>query len=209
MTADTLRYPLALLGGIVFATLLFAIMQWLLLRPAPPASAAQTELLVERVRLREPAQPQTPPPQQTLPPKKRPPARPAPVAPSQAVPATPVALTGPLPLTDIGNLALAAPHRTGKAWAPVDSSLVILNRIEPVYPPAAARRGIEGWVRLRFSVDPDGRVRDATIVEAQPPNLFDRAALQAVQQWRFKPRRVEGQAVTTPVVQTLSFTLDT
>lgn len=207
MSVDTLRYPLALLGGLVFATLMFMVMQWLLLRPSAPAGIEQAALLVERVQIREPTRSPNPPPQK-LPQPKQLPKRPAMAAPSPAVSASPVALTGPSLSADLGKLSIGVPVARGQVWGSVDASLVILSRIEPVYPPVAARRGIEGWVRLQFSVGPDGQVRDAVVVEAQPPNLFDRAALRAVQQWRFKARRTNGKAVATSVTQTLKFTLD-
>ena len=209
MTMDSLlRYPLALIGGSAFALVLFASMQGLLMRPATPTTATESALVLERVRLHDPQRPRPETPR-TPPPQAHPPQPLAGAAPAERNPPTPLNLDAASPLQNIGTLALDLAQRTGQTWGPVDSSLVVLSRTEPVYPPAAARRGVEGWVRLRFNVDAEGSVQNLAIVEAQPPNLFDRAALQAVRQWRFKPRRVNGQAVTTPVVQTLSFRLGT
>lgn len=208
MTTDRLRYPLALFGGIAFAFVLFITIQALLLRPATPTKPVQSALLLERVQLHQPAPAPAPAPQ-TPPPPVRPPQPLASATPAQASPSAALNLGAASPLQDPNDLNLALPQHGGQAWGAVDSSLVILSRSEPVYPPTAARRGVEGWVRLQFTVNAEGRVQDAAVVAAQPPNLFDRAALQAVQQWRFKPRRVNGQTVATPVVQTLSFRLDT
>lgn len=207
MTFDSLRYPLAMLGSVAFAMLLFIIMQWLIQRPGFATNTTPPTLLMERVRLHEPAQTRNTAksPQQQ---KQLPPSRPLAATPAQASPTTPFAFKQTMPLSDFSELAASTAYGTGQSWGPVDNSLVILNRIEPVYPPTAARRGIEGWVKLRFNVDAQGRVRNAIVVNAQPQNLFDRAALQAVQQWRFKPRRIDGQSVATSVVQTLKFTLD-
>jgi len=208
MMLNGLRYPLALLGGIVFAALLLIAAQGLLLHPTTTPQVAQTALLLDRVRLDEPS-PSQPAPPQTPAPKAAQPQRPSPATPYQAVAAAPVNLNDAAPLYDMSQFSLDPMGPTGQPWAAVDSSLVILNRREPIYPPTAARRGVEGWVKLQFTVGVDGQVQDAVVVEAQPSNLFDRAALQAVRQWRFKPRRINGQAVVTPVVQTLSFRLDT
>ena len=61
------------------------------------------------------------------------------------------------------------------------------ERVPPEYPSRAQRRGIEGYVEVRFTIQPDGRV-DADslrVTEAQPRNVFERAALKAISGWRF------------------------
>ena len=57
----------------------------------------------------------------------------------------------------------------------------------PAYPSAARRKGTEGWVRVSLAIDAAGRVTDAKVVDADPPKLFDRAALDAVRTWRYEP----------------------
>jgi protein TonB len=72
---------------------------------------------------------------------------------------------------------------------PIDvGELPPLNQVPPEYPRRAQRRGLEGYVELAFLVAPDGRVDADSIrvVEARPGNVFDRAARQAVSQWRFE-----------------------
>lgn len=41
-------------------------------------------------------------------------------------------------------------------------------------------------VELRFCLEKDGSVTDATIVRADPPGLFDRAAIETAEGWRFE-----------------------
>ena len=67
-------------------------------------------------------------------------------------------------------------------------------RIEPRYPPAAARDGIEGWVRLRFTIDETGGVTDVTVIESEPRRIFDQEARRALMRWRYAPRVVDGVA---------------
>lgn len=83
-----------------------------------------------------------------------------------------------------------------------------LERIEPKYPVKAAREGVEGYVKIRFNVSADGNVEDAAIIEANPPRVFERAALDAVRQWRYKPRiENDVQVASTGLEITIEFRL--
>ncbi len=71
----------------------------------------------------------------------------------------------------------------------------------PAYPAAASAAHVEGEVTVQATVGRDGNVLDARVVSG-PPLLRD-AALQAVQQWRFRPYEQDGKAMnvgTTAVV---------
>jgi periplasmic protein TonB len=68
-------------------------------------------------------------------------------------------------------------------------------RIEPEYPPSAARRGIEGWVLVQFSVTASGQVTDVTVVDADPPGVFDEETIEAVERWRYRPMVEDGSPV--------------
>jgi len=84
--------------------------------------------------------------------------------------------------------------------------LMPLQRIEPVYPYRAQQSGIEGFVTLRFSVNPEGGVQDVEVVEAKPKRQFERSAIQAINKWRYQPR----PGATDKLVQviTLKFKLE-
>lgn len=71
-------------------------------------------------------------------------------------------------------------------------------RMQPKYPTAAARDGVEGWVILSFSIDKVGNVIDIEVVDAEPKRIFDREARRALAKWKYKPQLVDGQ----PVVRT-------
>ena len=55
----------------------------------------------------------------------------------------------------------------------------------PRYPDAARARGLRGWVEVEFTVTPAGTVENARVVSAEPRNVFDAAALEAVTRRRY------------------------
>jgi periplasmic protein TonB len=87
------------------------------------------------------------------------------------------------------------------------SGVVVLSRVSPKYPARALSRHIEGWVKIEFTVTPSGDVSDPSVVAAEPEDIFDDAALTAIQKWRFKEKIVNGKAVSQKAVQTLKFKL--
>lgn len=87
--------------------------------------------------------------------------------------------------------------------AGADTDVIPLVRISPEYPPRALRRGIEGWVQVQFTITPTGAVTDATVVAADPPGLFDEAAIRSILRWRYNPKVEGGVAVERVGVQTL------
>jgi len=89
----------------------------------------------------------------------------------------------------------------------VSSGVALISRVKPVYPARATSRHIEGWVKIEFTVTPSGAVSSPSVVSASPQGIFDSAALDAIMKWRFKPKMVNGQAVTQRAVQTIKFTL--
>ena len=89
----------------------------------------------------------------------------------------------------------------------VVSGVIPISRVEPRYPPRAAARHLEGWVKVEFTILPDGHVSEAEVKAAQPEGTFDEAALDAIQEWKFKAKIVNGSAVKQRAVQTLQFKL--
>lgn len=82
-------------------------------------------------------------------------------------------------------------------------------RVEaPRYPGRAHRRGIEGFAIVEFIVDNRGRTRDVRVVESSPGSVFDAPAREAVENWEFEPRIVDGRPVSTELRQTIEFARD-
>ncbi|WP_372609886.1 TonB family protein [Halomonas sp.] len=198
-----IRGGLSLLVGAALALLLF----WglaLLVAPPPPHIVE-----VERVTMNLMAPPQAPAkapddgsqaPESEPKPEHQPEPEPEPELVVQPQP-EPEPEPRPLPSSELAvsesaeSLEMAevsdADHesRGRTSEGPIDvGELPPLNQVPPEYPRSAQRRGLEGYVELAFLVAPDGRVDADSIrvVEARPGNVFDRAARQAVSQWRFE-----------------------
>jgi protein TonB len=75
-----------------------------------------------------------------------------------------------------------------------------LVRVEPQYPAAAARSGLEGWVQVRFTISIAGSVKDAAVIKSSNA-VFERAALTAVNKWKYQPQMANGKPVESPDVK--------
>ena len=149
---------------------------------------------------------------------------PAMASPAPVVPAAPAATAarpsiGPTPAEQtlaqlhVESTAVeAAPRQLARARvAPNDATgtaaPVLTRRVEPVYPAEARRTRRQGWVDVIFTVQPDGSVVGASVADADPRYVFDRAALAAVGRWRFSPGTQDGKAVASQVRQRIEFRL--
>jgi len=89
----------------------------------------------------------------------------------------------------------------------VVSGVVPLFRVSPDYPQRLKNRHIEGWVKVEFTIKTDGSVDKAEVVSSEPEDIFDEVALDAINQWKFKEKTVDGVAVTQRAVQRFTFKL--
>ena len=83
--------------------------------------------------------------------------------------------------------------------------LAAVMRIEPRYPLQAAEQGISGYVQIKFDVDAQGKVINASVVKSSPEQVFDKEALRALTQWQYT---ATGKLHPAQMVQ-LDFELDT
>ncbi|MBD3648076.1 MAG: energy transducer TonB [Pseudomonadales bacterium] len=67
------------------------------------------------------------------------------------------------------------------------TDLVALKVVRPVYPLFAVNHQIEGHVLVQFGLKEDGSVINPFVLESRPKDIFDRAALEAIRQFRFEP----------------------
>ena len=88
------------------------------------------------------------------------------------------------------------------------SDLIPLVRISPQYPRNAARDRIEGMVVFEVTINPDGTVKSARPIKAQPRGVFESAAMQAILKWKFKPKVVDGKGVEATGIQPIEFKME-
>jgi len=81
----------------------------------------------------------------------------------------------------------------------------LVHRVEPLYPEQARQQNIQGEVVLEVHVGSDGSVQDVQIVSGPP--ILTRASTDAVRQWKFKKKMVNGHPVETQTRITLNFRL--
>lgn len=78
------------------------------------------------------------------------------------------------------------------------------EKINPVYPPAAKTVRMTGTVRVDLVVNEDGKVE---VEKTTGPSMLQRAALDAVKRWKFKPFMRDGQPVKAKGYVSFNFNL--
>jgi protein TonB len=92
--------------------------------------------------------------------------------------------------------SLLEPPRDGR----LEPARLILRR-EPIYPKVA--NGWGGSVKLQFLISNAGIVRDVRVIKGNP--VLGRAALEAVQMWRYHPARLNGNPIETEGFAVINF----
>ncbi|HEX7116799.1 MAG TPA: TonB family protein [Steroidobacter sp.] len=87
------------------------------------------------------------------------------------------------------------------------SSLKRVREVPPEYPREAQRQGLEGWVDVEFTVAPDGTTQDLVVRNSEPPGVFESAALESVERWRFEPVLRDGRPVRQRAMLRVRFVL--
>jgi len=186
--------------------------------PPPPEPAPE----------QKPPEPEPPPPPQppkeTRKPERAPKAEPPAAqdepaeAPLDALPDLGLDLSGTSSAAASGGMAVR--QGTGPKGSTVRKTLQPARRIDeckepigkakaldlprPAHTPAALSAGIFGKVRVRFTVDPSGKVASAEVLEGLGYGL-DEAALAAIRAARFEPALHCGKAVSSTLTVSVRF----
>ncbi len=106
----------------------------------------------------------------------------------------------PAPLEEVAKV------ETSKPEPPKIIPAKIISRASPRYPSRALKNSTEGWVQVRFSINKEGIPFDIEVLDSEPGDTFNDAAIKSVKKWRFSPARnqrtglpVESQNISTKV----------
>ena len=88
----------------------------------------------------------------------------------------------------------------------------VIHKTQPLYPPAARTKGVEGTVTLQALIDTSGHAGDIQVVDAQATDAvflseFEGAAKTALGSWRYEPGTLEGHPVSVQIKITMNFSL--
>lgn len=86
--------------------------------------------------------------------------------------------------------------------------LVSVKTVPPRYPRRASTREITGWVIVEFTVTTDGKTGEIEIRQSEPERIFNKAAIDAVQQWLFEPVVYRGRTIDQRAAARLTFALE-
>ena len=82
----------------------------------------------------------------------------------------------------------------------------ILKKAQPVYPPSARQKRIEGTVILHAVIGRDGRIQTLEI-DSTPDADLGLSALAAVQQWTYSPYLINGQPTEVDTTITVHYAI--
>jgi protein TonB len=82
---------------------------------------------------------------------------------------------------------------------------LLIHQVKPLYPPLARAARISGVVRLAAVISRDGSIQNLQLLSGPP--LLVKGAIEAVQQWRYKPTLLSGEAVEVMTEIEVTFTL--
>lgn len=83
----------------------------------------------------------------------------------------------------------------------------LLKSISPVYPNLAKRRGIEMEVKVDFTIDRNGKVKDINFAQQSKLIYFKSAIRSAIRKWRFSPATKGNRKVESKMTKIFSFSL--
>jgi TonB family protein len=98
----------------------------------------------------------------------------------------------------------SAPIARIRVGADVEQAKLI-KQPKPIYPPLAKSARVRGDVKLKATIGRDGTIQDLEVLSGHP--LLVPSAIQAVQQWVYKPTLVNGEAVEVITTIDVNFQL--
>ena len=102
--------------------------------------------------------------------------------------------------------ARATVAESGLRVSPETMEKRIVTKVEPVYPEAARKAGLQGLVVMDAVIAPDGTVKRLRSLSG--PDLLAQSATAAVQSWKFEPYLSSGKPVEVETTIAIEFQLN-
>jgi TonB family protein len=102
--------------------------------------------------------------------------------------------------------ARATVAESGLRISPETMEKRIVTKVDPVYPEAARKEGLQGLVVLDAVIAPDGSVKRLRPVSG--PDLLAQSATVAVRSWKFEPFLSSGKPVEVETTIAVEFRLN-
>jgi len=83
----------------------------------------------------------------------------------------------------------------------------IIEKVQPVYPEKAKAAGIQGTVMLHAIIGMEGNPLSLRVMNKQIDPDLARAAVEAVNKWRYQPTLLNGEPIEVDTTIMVNFTL--
>ena len=90
----------------------------------------------------------------------------------------------------------------------LDENLTAIMRAPVMYPSRALMQGVEGHVDILYTVNEQGLVQDPIVIASEPEGYFEKAAIRAINKWKYKPVVRDGQPVQIKAKVRLIFRME-
>jgi protein TonB len=82
---------------------------------------------------------------------------------------------------------------------------LLVHRVEPPYPTLAKAARIQGEVKLQAIISKQGTIENLRVISGHP--MLVKAAVDAVEQWRYRPYILNGEPIEVETQITVNFVL--
>ncbi|MGP0019353.1 MAG: energy transducer TonB [Candidatus Sulfotelmatobacter sp.] len=82
---------------------------------------------------------------------------------------------------------------------------MLVSKVDPIYPQEAKDSHLQGTVILQVIVDKEGNVANVRLISGHP--MLAPPAIEAVEQWKYRPYLLNGTPVEVDTQVTVNFTL--
>ena len=103
--------------------------------------------------------------------------------------------TGETPQIGLSETDVLFRTYSTRAKVPYREEYVIIRMVQPEYPPYAMERGLEGYVLVEAYIDTNGLVEGVWVRSAYGDESFESSAVEAVEQFLFKPATERGEPI--------------